>query len=249
MAYKFMKMMLPKNKYGIKAPYKRKKPTSITVHNTDNKAPAKNEISYMIGNDKKVSFHYAVDDKYVIKGVPDTRGCYHCGSKSGNKNSLAIEICYSTGDLDKFKAAEKNAALFIAKKMIQYDLTMKDIYRHKDWNGKNCPKKTMQLGWSRFKRMVKKEYSILKKEIGKVRNVGNVPAKVIKKSSTKEQIKWLQEALNVCYSGKGKDIPVNGKWDAILVTRLNAYRKQLGWKETTYATEATIKALIFRREA
>ena len=243
MGYKYIKMMLPSSKYNIKAPYKRLKPTSITVHNTDNNAPAKNEVSYMIGNRNKVSFHYAVDDKYVVKGVTDTRGCYHCGNSNGNKNSLSVEICYSTGDLKKFKASEANAALFIAKKLIQYDLTVNDVYTHHHWNGKNCPARTMKLGWSRFKRMIKKEYNRLNKQPTPVKPAEVVPAKVIKKTSSKKQVVWLQKSLNKLYTGNGKPLEVDGKWGMHTSNRLNAYRKQLGWKEATYATEATVKAL------
>ena len=54
------RMFVPKYKYDIKCPYEMQ-PEFIIVHNTENDASAMAEISYMIGNNKKVSFHCAVD--------------------------------------------------------------------------------------------------------------------------------------------------------------------------------------------
>ena len=50
------RMFVPKYKYDIKCPYEMQ-PEFIIVHNTENDASAMAEISYMIGNNKKVSFH------------------------------------------------------------------------------------------------------------------------------------------------------------------------------------------------
>ena len=51
---------MPQSKYSIKCPYEMK-PEYITIHNTANDASAMSEISYMIGNNNKTSFHVAVD--------------------------------------------------------------------------------------------------------------------------------------------------------------------------------------------
>ena len=50
--------LVSSSKYDIKCPYERT-PQFYVVHNTYNDAPAKNEVSYMIGNNNKVSFHWA----------------------------------------------------------------------------------------------------------------------------------------------------------------------------------------------
>ena len=46
-------------------------------HNTANDATARNEISYMTNNDYETSFHYAVDDKEIVQGLPENRNGWH----------------------------------------------------------------------------------------------------------------------------------------------------------------------------
>ena len=50
------KVVCPESKYAIKCPYEMN-PEGIAVHNTYNDASAMSEISYMLGNNNKVSFH------------------------------------------------------------------------------------------------------------------------------------------------------------------------------------------------
>lgn len=150
--------LVASGKYSIKCPYTMSKPTSITVHNTANDATAENEIKYMITNDNKVSFHYAVDDKEIVQGIADNRNAWHCGNTTGNRNSLSVEICYSKSGGDKFTKAEENAAEFIASKLKQYSLKVSNVTTHKAWNGKDCPHRTLSLGWDRFIKMIQKYY-------------------------------------------------------------------------------------------
>ena len=49
------KMLVPESKFDIKCPYEME-PEFVIVHNSYNDASAMAEISYMIGNNKKVSF-------------------------------------------------------------------------------------------------------------------------------------------------------------------------------------------------
>ena len=67
--------LVSSSKYDIKCPYERT-PQFYVVHNTYNDAPAKNEVSYMIGNNNKVSFHYAVDDVEVVQGLLENRSAF-----------------------------------------------------------------------------------------------------------------------------------------------------------------------------
>ena len=148
MAYTFKQNLVPSSKYSIKCPYTMK-PEYITVHNTSNNASAANEIKYMISNNNQTSYHVAVDEKEVIQAIP------------GNRKSIGIEICRSTGDVATFKKCEENAAKYIATLLKQYGWTTAKVKRHKDWSGKNCPHKTMELGWDRFVKMIQKELDIL----------------------------------------------------------------------------------------
>ena len=59
----------------------------IVVHNTANDASAANEIAYMIRNDNSTSFHYAIDDKEIVQGIPENRNAFHAGDGGkGNGN-------------------------------------------------------------------------------------------------------------------------------------------------------------------
>ena len=115
--------LVSKDKYNIKCPYSMT-PTRIVVHNTANDASARNEIAYMIGNNQEVSFHYAVDDKEVVQGIPENRNAWHCGDGAngkGNREGVAIEICYSKSGGDRFTQAEKNAVELIVSILKKYN--------------------------------------------------------------------------------------------------------------------------------
>lgn len=163
MAYTFKQNMVSSSKYSIKCPYTMT-PQYITIHNTSNNASAENEVKYMINNNNQTSYHVAVDDKYVIQAIPFNRNAWHAGdgaSGTGNRKSIGIEICYSTGNLETFKKAEANCAKYVATLLKQYGWTTAKVKRHKDWSGKNCPHKTMELGWDRFIKMIQKELDAL----------------------------------------------------------------------------------------
>ena len=106
------------SKYSIKCPYPMEA-EFIVVHNTANDATARNEVAYMIKNDNKVSYHYAIDDKEIVQGIPENRNAWHAGDGNGegNRKGLSIEICYSKSGGPKFISAEKLAAKFIAFKL------------------------------------------------------------------------------------------------------------------------------------
>ena len=80
---------------------------------------------------------------------------------TGNRKSISIEICRSTGDTNMFKKAEANAAQYIAKLLKQYGWGVDRVKQHHDWSGKNCPHRTRQLGWTRFVNMIKEELNKL----------------------------------------------------------------------------------------
>ena len=151
-------MLVSADKYSVKCPYSMT-PEGITVHNTANKASAENEIKYMIGNNQQVSYHYAVDDKEIIQGILENRKAWHAGDGNGNGNrkTIGIEICYSTGDKAKFEKAQENAAEFVAFKLKEYGWSIEQVYTHKHWSGKHCPHRTLdEYGWDYFINLVKK---------------------------------------------------------------------------------------------
>ena len=78
---KIVENLVPKSKYNIKCPYEMS-PIGITVHNTANDASAMAEIKYMISNNAEVSFHYAVDDKEAVQGLPLNRNGWHASKQN-----------------------------------------------------------------------------------------------------------------------------------------------------------------------
>lgn len=140
---------LPAHQYNTKAPYAMK-PVGVTIHETDNEASAVNEIAYMQRNTNRVSFHYAVDNKDIIQGLPLDRNGWHAGDGTngkGNRTTLAIEICGNyrrSGSVGQPTAwyydARKNAEMLTGYLLWKYNWTDKNIHTHYDWIGKNCPR-------------------------------------------------------------------------------------------------------------
>ncbi len=140
-------------------------PEFIVVHNTANDANAANEVAYMIRNDNKVSFHYAVDDKEIVQGIPENRNAWHAGDGTngrGNRKGLSIEICYSKSGGQRFIEAEKLAAKFTAYKLYEKGWGIDKVKKHQDFSGKYCPHRTLDMGWQRFLDMVQSELNALK---------------------------------------------------------------------------------------
>lgn len=143
-------------KYSIKCPYERT-PQFYVVHNTYNDAPAKNEVSYMIRNNNKVSFHWAIDDVEAIQGLPEDRSAFASGDGGkgqGNLYGIHVEICYSKSGGDKFIKAEQNAAKFIADGLKAHGWGIDKVKKHQDFTDKYCPHRTLDMGWQRFLNMV-----------------------------------------------------------------------------------------------
>lgn len=151
------KNLVNESKYNIKCPYEMNV-EFIVVHNTANDASAQNEIAYMIRNDNKVSYHYAVDDKEIVQGIPENRNAWHASdgrNGEGNRKGLAIEICYSKSGGDRFIQAEKNAAEFIANILKEKGWGIDKVKKHQDFTNKYCPHRTLDMGWDRFLNMIK----------------------------------------------------------------------------------------------
>ena len=172
-----VKNLVPNAKYNIKCPYTMEGEFFV-VHNTANSASARNEIAYMINNDSEVSFHYAIDDKEIVQGIPENRNAWHAGDGNkgaGNRKGIALEICYSycskkvngkwvedkeTWEAQyksKFIAAEKLAAKFIASKLKEKGWGIDRVKKHQDFSNKYCPHRTLDMGWERFLKMIENE--------------------------------------------------------------------------------------------
>lgn len=157
--------LVNKSKYSVKCPHAMT-PEFIVVHNTANDASAANEIKYMISNNNQVSFHIAVDDKEAIQGLPLDRNAWAAGDGAngpGNRKGIHVEICYSKSGGSRFVQAEKNAAKVIAQLLHARGWGIDRVKKHKDFSGKNCPHRTLAIGWASFVNMVNDELKALKK--------------------------------------------------------------------------------------
>lgn len=182
------KNLVSKDKYNIKCPYSMEV-KFVTIHNTANDADAASEVAYMTNNNNEVSFHYAVDDKEVVQGLPLDRNGWHSGDGNGqgNRNSIGVEICYSKSGGTRFEQAQKNAAELTAKLLKDYNLTIDKVRTHKSWSGKNCPHRTLSdYGWDYFINLVegylnpaseiyrvRKTWADTKSQIGAYKNLDN----------------------------------------------------------------------------
>ncbi len=155
-------VICPTSKYSVKCPDVTTK-DGICVHNTANDASAMAEVSYMLGNNNKVSFHAAVDNERVVTGLPFDRSCYAAGDGrygSGNAHKINIEICYSKSGGQKFEEAENLAACYIAYLLKQYGWGIEKVSKHQDYSGKYCPHRTLDMGWERFLNKVREQLGI-----------------------------------------------------------------------------------------
>lgn len=185
-------MFVPESKYDIKCPYEMT-PEFIIIHNTANDASAMSEISYMIGNNNKVSYHCAIDNERVVQGIPFNRNSWNATdgrNGKGNRKGIAIEICYSKSGGEKFEEAERLTAEYTAYLLKQFGWGIDKVKKHQDfYSKKNCPHRTLSLGWQRFLNMVQ---SYLNNEVPIDNNVNNdgseVERKTYQNGSTSENV-------------------------------------------------------------
>ena len=145
--------LIAASKYKLKCPHAMTA-TRIVVHETANDATAANEIKYMQTNALEKSFHFAVDDKEIIQGIPLDRNAWHAGdggNGKGNREGIAIEICYSKSGGARWEKAIDNAARFIAELLKERKWGIDKVTKHQDYSGKVCPHRILgSYGWNNF---------------------------------------------------------------------------------------------------
>ncbi len=192
---KITNVQCPAEQIGIKCPYSMK-PTRVVIHNTANDAPAENEIAYMHRNANETSFHFAVDDKRIIQGIPLDRNAWHAGDGhgKGNMQGIAIEICYSKSGGTRFRKAQQNAAELTAYLLKKYGWGINRVTKHEDYSGKHCPHRTLdEYGWDYFLKLVQNELNAAPKKTA------------AKKTAVKKAAKKSVETL-------AREV-IAGKWD------------------------------------
>lgn len=185
-----VKMLVPESKYSIKCPHSMN-PEFIIIHNTANDASAMAEISYMIGNNKKVSFHCAIDNYRIVQGVPFDRNTWNAtdgGNGTGNRKGIALEICYSKSGGERFEEAQKLAAEYTAYLLKQYNWGIDKVKKHEDfYPAKGCPHRTLSEGWQNFLNLVQ-SYMIDRPIDNNIESGSDEPVRTYQNGSTSENV-------------------------------------------------------------
>jgi N-acetylmuramoyl-L-alanine amidase CwlA len=168
-------------------------------------------------NNEKVSFHFAVDDVEIIQGLPLDRNSFNAGdgkNGKGNREGIAIEICYSKSGGNKWLKAVENAAKLTANLLKDYGWGIDKVTKHKDYSGKHCPHRILdEYGWDNFLNLVAKYLS--------PSNVGNINTKILE---------WQKSAIADGF--KFAKYGADGKWgnECINVAKQAICKKRLTYK-------------------
>ncbi len=185
-----VKMLVPESKYSIKCPHSMN-PEFIIIHNTANDASAMAEISYMIGNNKKVSFHCAIDNYRIVQGVPFDRNTWNAtdgGNGTGNRKGIALEICYSKSGGERFEEAQKLAAEYTAYLLKKYNWGIDKVKKHEDFYPvKGCPHRTLSEGWQNFLNLVQ-SYMVDRPIDNNIESGSDEPVRTYQNGSTSENV-------------------------------------------------------------
>ena len=156
----------------------------IVIHYVGATGDAKNNAIYFTkvhydSKGKRIfsSAHYFVGfNGDIWQAVDDGNIAWHCGTAANaykhnicrNTNSIGIELCCRLNADNKTwrfeKATVNKAAKLTAMLMHQYDIPLKNIVRHYDVTGKNCPEPFVRdkKAWNDFLGLVKQEYKAVK---------------------------------------------------------------------------------------
>ena len=215
-------MLIDSNKYGVKCPYSMT-PKGICIHNTANDASAlaeRNNVNRW-DNEAEVSFHIAIDDIEAIQLIPFNRNSWHAGDGGngpGNRDYIAIEICYSKSGGDRFIKAEQRAAKEVAALLKEYGWSINNVKKHQDFSNKYCPHRTLDMGWQRFLNMIQAELS--------ASNVIDTPS-VPSNSNEKIVLGSKVKVIGSNYA-TGETVPSWVKSNTYAVTQVSGDRALLG---------------------
>lgn len=181
----------------------------VVIHWTANTNPGADAVAnrnYFNTTSNWASTHYIVDDRQIIRCLPDDEIGYHVGSTnytrladelreakySPNYFLLGIEMCVNEdGDWNRTYNSTVELAVYLLKK---HGLTVNNLYRHYDITGKNCPKMMLEENaWNEFKAKVASE--LLQVQIMVNNNYLNVEA-FIKDNITYAPVRAVAEALS-----------------------------------------------------
>ena len=120
----------------------------ITIHNTGNALSAYENYLLMMRSRDNAGTHYFVDGEEIIQAMPLDWCVYHTGMGIdwACKHTIAIEICYSRSILDLYMKSEKKAVELIKQLMEDYNIPIKRLYFHNDFNRTTyCPHRILDI--------------------------------------------------------------------------------------------------------
>lgn len=127
-------------------------PRGLVIHWTANEGKGANAVAnrnYFNKSTTEASAHYCVDDKQIVRCLPENELGYHVGAKSykpdalkmlssyPNNCTIGIEMCVnSEGD---FQVMYRRTVELAADILKRYKWGVDKLWRHFDITGKNCP--------------------------------------------------------------------------------------------------------------
>lgn len=144
----------------------------LVLHYTGNDGDtAENNARYFRDTVTRTSAHYFVDDREIIRSVPDLVIAWAVGGKKyadagrtgggklygivRNANSLSVELCdmRKDGAYEASEATLARAAELCRELMEKYNIPLERVVRHFDVTGKHCPAYFVdEEKWAAFKR-------------------------------------------------------------------------------------------------
>lgn len=168
----------------------------LIYHYTANRTDkAKSNATYFKNNIVKASAHYFVDENDIYQSVEDLKIAYSvggakwsdCNSTGGgsmygritNSNSISIEMCSTNGVITE--ATILNAVKLGKELMKKYGITISNVYRHFDVNGKHCP------GWNGWYGNDSSKWVNFKNKLSGTTSNASVPTSSTQTNSTNAQ--------------------------------------------------------------
>lgn len=154
------------------------KPKKVVIHYTGNSNKGSNAMAtrnYFNNTDRYASAQYNVDDKQIVECMPWWEVAWavggssytkfgnslHINGKTPNYSTISIEMCINS-DSNYHKVTEYTVSLTVWL-LLQAGLTPKDICRHYDITGKQCPYFYLDdKDWNMFKSYVEDVYDDVK---------------------------------------------------------------------------------------
>lgn len=231
----------------------------IVLHYTGNPGTsAEANATYFKNTTKKVSSHYVVDSKEIIRCVDDKNVAWHCGSSSGvykhsecrNSNSIGIEICCDKKNRTSVKASDKDWFFeektlelvkgLVVSLMLTYNIPISNVIRHYDVTGKHCPAMWVSSKdeYDKFMNELSTEFACAKLEDNQSNNSNDQGDKSNDPEVIKDVDKYIWDKLIEAGCGEYGAAGVMGNLYAESGLRANnlqkVYEKKLGLTDTEY---------------